>query len=287
MSKIEYEYEKEDLVWEATRRSEFYKTAYSMQFDENILKNSSTFSSVIRRIFQINFPLNPSIKIDDIKKRIKLGEDPADVHPYHGYFETRQKPAIRHVIPGVPIDGWERVRATESEESQDRFDKYLKLNEEFFYDTYNRVIISIDPLARDEDIFNEIKKIKNDVLENRRTASVVQLMNTQNVDGSDDDDDILPKKTYAPDKIASYIGWLEKYDQIVKKITEIEGEENLVKDGFVVKIPKGFSFSRMVSDCPQEKHEGQRKAYQKAYKDSVEIIKNHLELPFSKARIDK
>jgi hypothetical protein len=278
------EYEKEDLVWEATRRSELYKTIYNEEF----AKNSSSYRLMVcHRILRTNLLLDPSIKIDEIKKKIKLGADPADVHPYHGYFETRQKPAIRHAIPGVPFDGWERVRATEPEKSQDRFDKYLKLNEEFFYDTCTRVIISIDPLARDEDIFNEIKKIKNDVLENRRTASVVQLMNTQNVDGSDDDDDILPKKTYAPGKIASYIGWLEKYDQIVEKIKEIEGEENLVKYEGIVKIPKGFSFSRMVSDCPQEKHEGQRKAYKKAYEDSVEIIKNHLDLPFSKARIDK
>ena len=285
MSKIEYE--KEDLVWEATRRSELYTTIYNKQFDEEFAKNSSLFRLMVCRMLRTNLLLDPSIKIDEIKKKIKLGADPADVHPYYGYFETRQKPAIRHAIPAVPIDGWERVRATESEESQDRFDKYLKLNEEFFYDTYNRVIISIDWLARDEDIFNAVKKIKNDALENRRTASVVQLMNTQNVDGSDEDDDILPKKTYAPGKIASYIGWLEKYDQIVEKITEIEGEENLVKHGGIVKIPKGFSFSRMVSDCPQEKHERQRVAYRDAYKDSVEIIKNHLDLPFSKARIDK
>ena len=288
MSKMEYRYEKEDLVWEATRRSETYKSIYNKQFDEEFAKNSSTYNRKLSSLLELNFLLDPSTKIDDIKKKIKLGANPAKVHPCYGFFETWPKPAIHHVIPEFTRSGWERMRATESEESQVRLNKYLKWSDEFFDETDGRIIISIDPMAKNEDILDEVKKIKNEAIENRRVALKAQLMTKQNVEESDENDGRYPEKTYMPRDIGKYIGWLEKYDQIVEKITEIEGEENLVKDGFVVKIPEDFSFEKMVAnDCPGNKFEGQKRAYRDAYKNSVEMITKAPWLLFSESRIDK
>ena len=84
--------------------------------------------------------------------------------------------------------------------------------------------------------------------------------------------------------IERYIGWLEKYDQIVEKIIELKGEENLIKNQSVVEVPNDFSFGEMVPNDLGGKFEGQRRAYRNAYKNSVEMITKAPYLLFSEAR---
>ena len=283
MSKVKYE--KEDLIWEAVRRKEFYKTCFAMEFDKDKSKNEFLRKRILCGICRVNFPLDPSTKIDDIKKKIASGANPADVHPFYGYLEKWQKPAIHHVIPEFAYAGWHRLKDHESEKIQDRFDEYLQWSNELFRNIEDRIIISIDPLASDMAIADEIKKIKSEALKNAKAVSKAKIMNKQNVDDSDEDDDIFPEKTYMPRGIGNYIGWLEKYDQILEKAKESKGEKNLISDGLVVRVPKDFSFNEMVSNDAGEKYESEKRAYTDAYKNSVEMITNAPWLLFSEARI--
>lgn len=91
-----------------------------------------------------------------------------------------------------------------------------------------------------------------------------------------------------PRDIDRYIGWLEKYDEIMETIKEEYGEENLKRAGFIVKVPEEFSFGKMVpDDCKGSKFEGQRRAYRDAYNSSVELISIAPYIPFSEAQSKK
>ena len=57
----EIKYDKDDLIWEATRRNENYKALYNGTFSEKAKKGFA------RELFGLNFLADPTIDIDTIK----------------------------------------------------------------------------------------------------------------------------------------------------------------------------------------------------------------------------
>ena len=152
-------YRKEDLVWEAVRRNEAYKAAFRLTLEKDNSIVSSTFKGAMCLIFETNILLDPSIKIDDIEEKITSGKNPFDVHPYYDYFKSGTKPALHHIMPAeIYRHRWDLLEDSSSEKVEAMFDKYLKLNNRLFQETENRIIISIDPLASDNAISQEIKQ---------------------------------------------------------------------------------------------------------------------------------
>ena len=261
-------YQKEDLIWEATRRNEGYRRLYGSGVDEN------TKTALARDFFGLNFLADPDLDINTIKENIASGADPKETHPYHGFFERNAKPVAQHSIPNFVFQYWDELYRSE----QDHTGNIAKLQEQFetwFQPFLNqmpgRILISIDPEFSDREIEAGIKAVKKIAVKDKKAVG---------------EDKRLSPRTFFPRDICKHIGWLEKYDEIVDTAKRMDLE--VKADGPILALPEDFSFGVMVPiDTGEDKFESTRRTYRDAYKSAVEFIKRSPYISFSNSREQK
>ena len=338
MDKIKYE--KEDLLWEATRRNEFYKALYGglampktepiptqipkqqtdfiakLEIDEiekqkvrdykNRLKLSAmrkdrfkrmvedatkqplsykvssgspdkkVRKSMAREYFGLNFLADPKVDIDTIKKEIASGADPKKVHPYYGFFDKKEA-TTHHLIPEFVYRHWYWQRHHGQEQSEtfgrekEQFEIWFDL---FLNQLHQRILISINPNASDDSIFEGIKSIKRKIVAK---------------DKADSQEEKKESREYIPRNIGNYIGWLRKYDAILETLAKTKDTE-LRREGAIVAVPDKYDFKDMWPNRNEEKEnefETIRRQYRDAYKNAVELIKISPFIAFSTSRKQK
>jgi len=303
-------YTKGDLLWEATRRNQDYKNEYDLlslkyreshniyniysmllqdqrpsaadlsdqrfmwptdrwaiavwpaQKEEDIKYSPSKYFSFTGLIKL----MNPSIDIYKIKKKISSGVPASDVHPYSYVDDFEQM---------RPLNYYHRIK---QESFWFLFSKHkigeannICINENILG---NNLLVIIPPYASDD-------SIKKAVLEARKMV----------VKGIKDELTSLNKKierVFNPLFIKEYIGWLEKYDEIVARYIKLRGVESLTYDKGAVIIKDSPLFTDIVLDIyydPQETtYEKHRKNYDQAYKGAVQLIQNTPNITFSPSR---
>jgi hypothetical protein len=178
ISRMKMKYTKEDLLWEAVRRNVNFQKFYNDELERRNLSKKAQPEEARLELFlvgeaadwQITRLPDPSIDIDKIKSQMedrkKRGMDPSGLHPYMNVFRDKNRPVILHSVPGSP---YEDIVPTEHKKYmlvEDPASKKVvcieksKLINDPYDDRIHRVLISIDPLAADKAIFEEVKRIK-------------------------------------------------------------------------------------------------------------------------------
>lgn len=253
-------YEKEDLFWEATRRNENYKIDYY-----NLRDNQKGEVSRWRRLWhpstnykwRIPGVIDPTISIDEIKKKIENGADPMQVHPYYKKYRHEKKAVLLHNLP-YPL-------------TQDNIDDTLnRWVQTLVSDCNNRLLVSVNPNSNDDEIFKQIKSIKKDF----------------NLKIKDEKTNESKFRPFSPTKIKSYIGWLRKYDKIVEEFLKEYQKSELISPKGFIRIPPGRDFQEFVP-VEGDSFETNLRAYRRAYAESVNLIEATPNIVFIPARIEK
>jgi len=278
-------YNKFDLMWEATRRNEDYRAQYlsflekyQQEFNDRgndtpdylpYPQSGRWNINIIReeqgRIKVLGWWVNPGIEIDVIKGEILSGADPLSVHPY-AYMDqlTRTNPNIYyHQLK-------EKTGGEYFSEQDIDGDIYVCIKKSIIR---NRMLALIDPMSEDKTIMMNIQKIKNKVLNDiKKQMPWLKEIN---------------RKIFYPRDIHKYIGWLNKYDEIVDHLRqETEDGKLIIRNGVVI-VPGSSTFREMLAKKGTiigPKFESQRKAYKDAYNGAVQLIRDTPEIIFSPSR---
>ena len=264
-------YQKDDLIWEGTRRSEIYRDFFKRELSE------SARIALARDFFGLNFPADPNLGIDKIEEKIASGADPKEVHPYHGFFERKENPVILHPIPDFVYQYWYEFYTLE-QDGTDVSTTHKKQFETWFYlflnQTPGRILISIDPEFRDREIEAGIRTTKRKAVRERKSVGKDKHSST---------------RTYFPRDIGKYLGWLKIYDEIVVAARKMNFK--VITDGPILTLPKPFSFMEMCPNICETKDgpklESIRNSYRNAYNGAVELIKISPYIFFSNSRVQK
>jgi hypothetical protein len=295
-------YTKEDLVWESVRRNENYKKYYSRWQEHYSDKISSRYHGLdaypIDNYWKLSKLYNPEINIDEIKKQIENGEKPSDVHPYYNLFNRSETmPVIFHGVPGSKYHkDNNRSRYDFFDSSVDR--KIICINKSVIV---NRVVISIDPLTSNTELFDEIKKIKTNALEAQEDYSSdknkrLEIANEESKKEGESSPSWRNRhvdfKCYTRD-IHSYFGWLKIYDEVTNycRIQKMKYptslEFNLIEDDGVFTVTSAYSFQHMVPDEIEQgtkEHDYARRTLTSQYESAVKLIKSAPNIIFSSSK---
>ncbi len=264
-------YSKKDLLWEATRRNESYKKFYKKlikEYSELVINNFYLGGNR----WGITTLANPSVSIDQIKERISSGGKAEDVHPYYCMFP--QKAVLYHEKPILDLK-------PKAKPPGGRLDRVVIGGTEYkwlckFYNLIkNREVVFFDPSVPDSKLIPEFKKVKASIQSEIKKKA--------------DQKKVRKEMVYNIKEIDHYIKQLEMYDEIVKEIKGIDEYDIYVKNGSV-HIPKGYSFNQFVPSIEQDKMNklsAFEKAYQRAYRNAVGLIKSTPNIYFTTPRTKK
>ena len=265
-------YQKEDLIWEATRRSEVYKNFYNRSVDDEFKK------VMAKEFFCLDLLADPDVDIDTIKEQVDNGADPKKVHPYPGFFEKKETPVTHHLIPDSVYQyryghfPFKQSGTEPSAQNREQFETWFDL---FLNQMPGRILISIDPRSSDREIIDGMKVIKRKTVQ--ETKAVVK-------------EEKFSPRAYFPRDIGKYIGWLKMYDETVD--TARKENFKLTVEGQILTLPEDFSFGLMVpnelmDDGEGPKFESVRRAYRDAYREATDLIKISPFISFSNSRAQK
>jgi len=274
MSKIKYN--KEDLLWEATRRNEEYKASYhQLRIDQpdTIDKWKRLWHPYVNYRWRITGAIDPSISAKEIQERVDFGAKLSEVHPYYKVFQDERRPVVHHKIPDILYHVSEGASKSSFKLDYAKIEQPMyRWLKELLAQAKNRIIITINPLVKEKEIIKEVKMIRDESLKTIKA----EIENSESGD-----------RNYHPRNIGKYIGWLNKYDKVVNQLKEKLEGKSLTIDKSVVRIPDNFSFTELVpNDTPAEKFEGQRRAWRNAYHEAVSLIQNspHISFPPAKTK---
>jgi hypothetical protein len=280
-SKNKIAYTKEDLMWETLRRNENYKTFYEQEVKEksskdNVPKQQRENHFLIDPRFKLLKLFDPSIDILEIKKNINEGYDPRNVHPYN-HLTKKQQPIIQHRIPNA--------KSMTFIPSKYDFDKagdnndLVSIQRSILQD---RLVLSIDVLAKEKDIIKGVQRIRDAALK----------MHRNNVMEDDADNKIFRGETSVgficyPRDIKKYIDWLKKYDEVIFYCRN-EKMPMDIENGALIVSRNQFSFKCMLpDDHDKTKTENLAKKWREAYYKAVKLIQAAPNIPFSPLRTPK
>lgn len=284
-------YKQEDLVWEAVRRNENYRSYYSKSLKNNLDKRSSKFEGLeiwpIDNYWKLSKLYDPEINIDDIKKQIEQGAKPSDVHPYYKLFNRSEtKQVIFHGVPGSKYyDFKSKTHHDFFESSNDKNSLFIKKSE-----IIDRVVISIDPSTSNNILFDDIKKIKANALKesdnyNSDKDERLAIMEEEGESDTCRRNRHIDFKCYTRD-ISIFIGLLKKYDELINYCTE-KGKENptalefeLIKKDGVFNVTSNFSFKHMASN----EDDNERRTWQSQYEKALKVIKSAPNIIFTSSK---
>jgi len=277
-------YRREDLAWEAVRRNEYYKQEYSDKVLSRQMGEETTLYSLTAR-FKLFKLFDPDIDIDQIRKQICEGKDRKDVHPYYHLYSKR-KPILQHDVPGLYKDH-RKIPSINDFNWSSRNDQMLLLRKAVVAD---RIVVSIDPTAKEDIIVEEIKSIRKRALQTRRDkyrGLDKNIEDSVNEDGTGleegDDNRIISRKSYSPRDIDKYIGHLRMYDRVIAFTKENNVGWKIIQGAVIV--DENFSFKCMLPDDYELKKVGnlQRK-WRIAYNEAVRLIRMSPDIIYSAHR---
>ncbi len=230
------EFYPEDLIWEATRRNENYKKDYR-EFEKKRKKNKYHHDTGHPWNLLSGF-VDPNITIEEIKKEIKkkitAGNPYKKVHPYwhlrDKYYIKTEKAVIFHDVQDdseVVEPNYRRVPPAKDFFNYTFYDSspegcvYLCIDKEVVSD---RIVLSINPLANDDEIIGAIKKKKDKLKKEMRKS-------------------LEKKRSFypIPSDIKSYIEQLKKYDKLVK-IFRLNYEDEIKINNGIYEKPESFDW---------------------------------------------
>jgi len=277
-SRNKTDFTKEDLMWETLRRNENYKTFYrevvkGKSGKDNIFKHQSEHHFLIDPHFKLLKLFDPSIDVLKIKKQIVNGADRRHVHPYD-HLTKKRHPVIQHRIP--------EAKSLSFIPSENDFYKEED-NKDFIFIKRSvlkdRLVVSIDILAREEKIIKDIKIMRE----------VALKMHRKNVTKDDADNKIFRGETSLgficyPRDINKYINWLEKYDEIISYCRNKKIPMDIEKGALIVSRDQ-YSFKSMLTGMYDiTKTENLTKNWREAYNKAVKLIQAAPNIPFSPFR---
>ena len=300
---------KANLLWEAVRRNEYYRKYYfqtvkSMSNDNSVSKYQGIEVWPSQPRWKLRKVYDPAIEVHEIENQINSGKDPNEVHPYYHHFQRREmSPALIHRVPGSRYN----FKITQSHHDFFEGDNkdVLCIKKVGIAD---RVVISIDPLTKNKELFAAIKEIKTISLEERRDydraeekrfKSLLKRELNELEKATEDDNGISTMQTsikftcYVRD-IPNYIEWLKKYDRIIK-YCKTKKEENPNSLEFLIYIQNGaevvtfkFSFVHMVSSKKgTPEYDDERRQWEICYKGAVNLIHVAPNIVFSSSKKSK
>lgn len=298
----EESYKKEDLVWEAVRRNEYYKSYYSESLKNNLDKRSSKYEGLekwpIDNYWKLSKLYDPEIHIDEIKKQIKEGANPLDIHPYYDLFnQSETKQVIFHGVFGTKYYYKNKTKPRDFfESSNDKNVLCIKKSE-----IIDMVTISIDPLVSNKILFEEIKKIKANALKESHNYNVDKNIRLAIMDKEDIKEGEcsttrrnrhIDFKCYTRD-IPEFMGLLKKYDELINYCMK-KGKENptalefkLIKKDGALAVTSNFTFQHMVAKkyaYGSKAYNNQRRIWQSQYEKALELIKSAPNIVFTSAK---
>lgn len=275
-------YRREDLIWEAVRRNENFKSDF-IKLQEQI-KDSAVDPSD-KDGFETDFmekwsldlvPDDYDLPVEEILDLIKQGKKRYLIHPYADYFDSAGPVAKLYDLSGLSL----KIIKVRDDNSNHKIvsekyrsivigsNKKKRILGHLLKKSDNRLIVSIDPTAPKEEIGDVLLNIKKDV--RRKYKDNLQTNN-------------IKTKLYNPDKISKYIGRLKKYDEMVEVFKKVNGNNKLdIKNGVIVK-PKSFSFTMManfssdsnIDEVQKYKdRSSESRSYALAYNEAVNLISN-------------
>ncbi len=273
----DYKYDKADILWEATRRNEEYKKHYQNvlnEFPVNKIAQWVRDCQPGNERWNIQILIDPAITIDEIKKDIDSGKNPEEAHPYYHFL--KQYPVIQHKIPKMDFSS--KKAGVVNLDTIYVAPKDIKLMIQFSNLIKNRVVVSFDPKANDALIKKEIKKIRKKILKQDKE----RIKESQKKQKG---------KFYYPRDIDKYVGWLQKYDEIIDHFEKGNKSDQLtIQNGSFI-LPEGFNFTDVVPELPPKKGveivrqvRSARQLYKDSYEGAVKLIQSTPNIHFSHPR---
>lgn len=276
-------YTKADLLWESTRRNQDFRNYYSSlkrYMDEYNQRKLTDIPSnarkllrpltkwAIRIMFTSNEPLlprllellNPLNEIDHIRDKIISGTPIYKVHPY-AYIDELEQMESDNFYHRTMFDEFGSLFIEKRVDGVD----YICINKQLIG---NNIILLLPPTSKEAIIVRKIKEIRKLIL-----TQIKDEVNSLKVNG---------ELICYPRDINDYIGWLNKYDEVVNYLESLKDDELLQYDDGAVVLPNKFPFKKLVPiDTPADQFEGKKKAYIDAYKGAVKLIKTSPYITFS------
>ena len=166
MPKIKYN--KEDLLWEATRRNEDYKASYhQLRIDQpdTIDKWKRLWHPSVNYRWRIAGAIDPLISAKEIKEKVDLGAKLSEVHPYYKVFQDERRPVVHHKIPDILYHASEGASKSSFKLDYAKIERPMyRWLKKLLAQAKNRMVLTINPLAKENEIIKEIKKIRDEGL---------------------------------------------------------------------------------------------------------------------------
>jgi hypothetical protein len=252
-------FNKADLLWEATRRNEDYKSLYFEVVGKDVQDIWKRIWHPWNYNWKMDGLLHPDITIDDIKTKIELGCKVELIHPYYYIL----KPIVQYEdLNSLRKDLLDMEVSIKIDDY--RYRCYINSIIDRYIGDSSRLLFSIDLMGDDLKITKRIKSLKKKFRKNYK------LICSNNAE-----------RLFNPIKIDSYIMWLRKYDKIVQYLDGQYGRDNLIIDSGAIVIPEKFSFNEVVPGDTKKNFETERKAMKEAYEGSVLLIQKTPNIKFS------
>jgi hypothetical protein len=233
--------------------------------------------------------LDPDITIDQIKNELNHpGADPLAIHPYHAltnlvtpddlfyhyaYFDDRSeqlKPGEKKLIPFS-----NNINIGMFYEYNIEGEIYICIKKKSLG---RQILMMLDPLKGDKHIISASTSVK----------SKVQPALEEKIKKQGD-------RTYSenPNDIKIYFKWIKTYDDInstYKQIEEKAGRKpNLINDRGALVLPKDANLRNIVRELinDEEKLSSANKRMRGQYLETIKLIQNTPDIPFTSARDQK
>ncbi len=294
------DYKEEDLIWEAVRRKESYKRYYYNALNQNRDKESIDRLRGFKcwpkdQRFMLSRLFDPSCDIHEIKNNIIAGTISQEAHPYWD-LSIKKKAVLQHAVPGrdqFPSDNLPRYQFKEDESNK----SLLIIDKSRLID---RVVISIDPLAKEEVIKREIEQIRDKALsfinsyyaeETQRKTRIMEIeAEAENAKMTEDEEPsikIKPETRYHRASIKNYIAWLHTYDKIID-YCKSNGTPTDERNGAVVIRANRFEYKNLVENNHDvAKIENHTRDIRRDYKNAIKLIQQAPHIKFSPDRTPK
>jgi len=306
-----HKYQREDLIWEAVRRNELYKKDYyqllSKKYGDREMPRWEKlyfFGEYLH--WKMLWLFNPMIDIDELKVAIASKKLKEKDHPYHHFYQQKRYPVIQFEVPDSMFNLKKRIpKHYFFEDNNDRSIVFIKKNV-----LKDRLILSIDPMADNTQIVNDIIKIKKIASEKikEKLESNSKIKNNTRFDeeldadednkevGNELDDkdirklfeeDAIITKYYNPSDIVSYIKWLKMYDTVIMNFMKNNSKKRLKAEGgaLILPIERGL-FQTLVPDSDNDNINiaNHVRIWKDAYQDAIKLIQVAPNIIFTRSR---
>ena len=272
------DYSFDDLIWEAVRRNQDYRTIYdNIRASEEALDDfeagwDEKWADYSWSRWHLKKTFDYNLTVDDIKRKIKSGEMKDTDHPYFNYIALGREYVNYEKLPkSVYLNC---IQAAFMDITEEEKKELLFWACEFFLRNNNRVIVSLDPFENEASVVGKIKIIMKDVSKRRKKELSLKIRSlkkdTHEKGNYEKKCQYYISKIYKP-KIQDLIGILKKYDEIYSRViskTHVESEASFHWECGTFVLPKKFKFKEILTTSEIEAEKRSHDDYLKSKKNN-------------------